>query len=215
MAYSTSNPPRLLQPSVGASSGAIWLYTSTDDIGTVAQADYFSNGDDLGMKVDDVMFVVDQTNVQHHEVIVSAVTAGGAATVGGVSASGGRALAAATTLTAAESGQSFYLSLAGGFTVTLPAPAVGLKYKFIVAIAPTTAYIIVTNASANIINGSVATPNVTAAGDVSVAASSDTITFVASTAVVGDYVELESDGTNWYLSGMTHVAGGITVTQAT
>ena len=39
-------------------------------------------------------------------------------------------------ITAAESGTTFFLNLAGGFTSTLPAPATGLNYKFIVATAP-------------------------------------------------------------------------------
>lgn len=126
----------------------------------------------------------------------------------------GRVLSAASTLTAADSGGTYFLSLAGGFTTTLPAPKMGLKYKFIVAVAPTTAYIVATNGSANIIHGQVGTSE-DAAGDVACAAASDTITFVASTAIIGDWVSVESDGTNWYVNGMCDVQDAITTTQAT
>ena len=80
MAYSTDNPPRQLVSSVGASSGAIWYYADADAIATVRGADYFSNGDALGMKVEDIVLVVDEgASVTLNR--VSAVTAGGAATV--------------------------------------------------------------------------------------------------------------------------------------
>lgn len=125
---------------------------------------------------------------------------------------GGRGTSLITTKTvlATETGKTFFLNLAAGFTVTLPEPAEGLKYKFIVATAPTTAYIIVTNGSDNIIQGSVCSPEVVAL--VSVVADADDINFVANLAVKGDYVELESDGTSWFLSGMVFVQDGITTT---
>ena len=113
-------------------------------------------------------------------------------------------LSSASTLSADDSGKTFLLALAGGFTTTLPAAAEGVTYRFIVSVAPTTAYIIVTDSSANVIHGQVATSE-DAAGDVACAAASDTVTFVASKAIIGDWVELTSDGTNWYISGMCDV----------
>ena len=41
----------------------------------------------------------------------------------------------------------------------------------------------------------------------------DTITFVRAVAVIGDWVEVTSDGTNWYVHGMTAADGGVTLTQ--
>ena len=79
MTYATSNPPALLVNRVGG-SGAIWYYTSADIDANVDATDYFTNGDDLGMKVGDVMFVHDTAGVMTL-MFVSAVTAGGAATV--------------------------------------------------------------------------------------------------------------------------------------
>lgn len=60
MAYSTSNPPKLLVPRVG-NGNALWIYAS-EDIHTDVDADgYFTNGEALGMKVNDVVIVVKTT----------------------------------------------------------------------------------------------------------------------------------------------------------
>ena len=115
-------------------------------------------------------------------------------------------LAAAKTLVEGDSGRTYYLNIAGGFTVTLPAPANGAKFKFIVKTAPTTAYIIATNSSANIIYGTISDTTATVAAN-----AEDTINFVASTALIGDSVELTSDGTNWYMTAQSQANGGITV----
>ncbi len=131
----------------------------------------------------------------------------------GESTAGAITLDKARTLLASDSGSTFYLAAAGGFAVTLPAVAEGLKFKFAVAVAPTTAYTIVTASSANIINGQICTAQ-DAGGSVSTTAASDTVSFVASKAIVGDYVNFECDGTKWYISGMCKVFDGMTSTQA-
>ncbi len=78
MSYSTSSPAQLLVPSMGGGM-AIWGYTSADSVATVIAADYFSNGDALGMKVGDCVLIFD-TNVGDGAIAyVTAVTAGGAA----------------------------------------------------------------------------------------------------------------------------------------
>lgn len=83
MSYATSNPPALISgPLTGA--GKLWAYRSTDVATDVDAADYFSNGDALGMEVGDVVIVCDtdtSTTMTFHR--VTAVTAGGAATVSG------------------------------------------------------------------------------------------------------------------------------------
>jgi len=81
MAYATSNPPRLISQGVGASTGSLWHYTDGDTIATVAGSGYFTNGDDLGMEVNDTIVITDETNADVAIGIVTAVTAGGAATV--------------------------------------------------------------------------------------------------------------------------------------
>jgi hypothetical protein len=109
-------------------------------------------------------------------------------------------------ITEGENGRTYFLNTAGGFTSTLPAPADGLKFKFIVKAAPSGAsYTVVTNSSANIIYGTMLN-----AGTGTQAAAEDTITFVDGSAAIGDWVEVVSDGTNWYMIGFSSAAGGIT-----
>jgi len=121
-------------------------------------------------------------------------------------------LTAASTLTAAQSGTTFFLSSATEFVTTLPAPAAGVTYTFIVGAAPSGAsYTVVTNASANIIKGQ-AYPASGAAGDTGTA--DDTISFVDAQAVAGDRVVLISDGTSWFAYAFCAVAAGVTFTQA-
>lgn len=111
---------------------------------------------------------------------------------------------------AAESPKVFFLDLVGGFTSTLPAPAAGLFFKFVVKTAPTTAYIIATNAGADIMIGGVNENEVDTSDDGPYDANADTFNFVASVAAVGDYVEMVSDGTSWYYVGQTNLDGGVT-----
>jgi hypothetical protein len=111
-------------------------------------------------------------------------------------------------ITAAESGKTFYLSLAAGFTSTLPAPAAGLHYRFVVKTAPTGApYIITTNGGDNVIFGHV----VERAGGAGVAgAAQDTVNLVHNQSIIGDEISVRSDGTNWYLHGSVDVSAGLT-----
>jgi hypothetical protein len=120
---------------------------------------------------------------------------------------------ATNVITAAETGKTFFLNSATEFVSTLPAPAAGLNYKFIVTAAPSGAsYTVVTNASANVIKGNVVTSE-DAAGDFETAGA-DTISFVDGQAVAGDMVEVHCDGTNWFAYGRSKVAAGITITTA-
>lgn len=128
----------------------------------------------------------------------------------GQSTSGAVTLDEARTLTAGDSGTTFYLASAGGFTVTLPTPAEGLKFRFVVKVAPTTAYVIVTNGGADIMIGGINELEVDTSDDGPYDNNADTFNFVASIAAVGDFVEFESDGTSWYYRGQTNLDGGVT-----
>lgn len=125
-------------------------------------------------------------------------------------ACGSRSLAAATTLTAKESGATFILNLAGGFTVTLPANAGKWTFDFIVGTAPTTAYILLAATADTIAGypvaslGSDETGNGNAAGD--------QINFVANTALPGDRVKLTCDGTTIHATAICKATGAITIT---
>lgn len=82
MAYATTNPPKLLVPSMGSGQPSLWVYTSTDVHTDVDATGYFTNGSDLGLKVGDIMFVSKSSatigTTLHY---VQTVTAGGAATI--------------------------------------------------------------------------------------------------------------------------------------
>jgi len=132
----------------------------------------------------------------------------GAAISGSVGAEAAEVVTTTNVITAAESGTTFYLSATGGFTSTLPVPALGLNYKFVVKTAPTGAsYIITTNAGSNLLYGMF----VERAGGAGLAgAAQDVQNFVLNQAIIGDWAEYRSDGTNWYLHGMVNVIAGAT-----
>ena len=125
---------------------------------------------------------------------------------------------AAKSLTADDNGKTFFLNLAGGFTVTLPAlstVAAGWKVKIVVGITPTTAYIVteLVGTDTNKLVGNVTTST----GQTTAAAFNATgftlVTFVVSSgAVKGDYIEIVSDGSFYYVSGCTTVPAAITFT---
>jgi hypothetical protein len=123
---------------------------------------------------------------------------------------------ATNVLTAAESGKTMFLSSATEFVTTLPAPAAGLRFRFIVAAAPSGAsYTIVTNSSANIIKGLGLSSDLNAASDVDFETSGcDTISFVDSKSVAGDCVDLDCDGTNWFARAFCTAFDAITFTTA-
>jgi hypothetical protein len=81
MSYATTNPPVCVHPSIG-SHQALWLYKSEDVHTDVDASDYFSNGEALGMKVNDVVIVTKTTATVGATLhVVSAISAAGAATV--------------------------------------------------------------------------------------------------------------------------------------
>ena len=117
-------------------------------------------------------------------------------------------VAATNVITATESGKTFFLNHATEFVSTLPAPAIGLRYKFIVTGAPSGAsYTVVTTSGANLIYGSA---EVNGASVPAVA--EDTVTFTDGAAAIGDWIEVISDGTNWYVSGLGVAATAIAFT---
>jgi hypothetical protein len=114
----------------------------------------------------------------------------------------------ATTLSAEDSSKVLILKAAAGAQITLPAvaDAAGQSYRFIVGqLFATTAWTI--KAASNVIQGGVIVNSVNVPG-----ADENTITFSASADTVGDFVELNCDGTNWYVSGLGTSASAITLT---
>jgi hypothetical protein len=123
---------------------------------------------------------------------------------------------AASTLTVDDAGKTIFLKLAAGFVTTLPLPAAGLTFEFIVGTAPSAgSYTIVTSGSANIIKGQVYSSDLNAATDGDLETTGgDTITLVTAKSVAGDRVELRCDGANWFAYGFCSVFDAITITQA-
>lgn len=116
---------------------------------------------------------------------------------------------AANVLASSECGSTFYLSAVAGFLTTLPAPSLGCSFKLVVLTAPTSNGYTIGTPTANIIDGMV----VERAGGAGVAcADEDLLTLVANQSISGDWLEIRSDGTNWFVHGMTDVAAGFTCT---
>ena len=114
----------------------------------------------------------------------------------------------AATLTIADSGKTFILDGVAGAQIDLPAVAgaAGFYAKFIVGDAiATTNWTIV--AATNVIYGSALVDDSHVA-----AVTENTISFVVATATLGDFAELECDGTNWYVNGSAVASGAITFT---
>lgn len=59
MAYSTSNPPKLVTQALAGGAGKFWLYRSTDTASDVDAANYITDGGSLGMAIGDLVFVID------------------------------------------------------------------------------------------------------------------------------------------------------------
>lgn len=59
MTYAVTNPPKCFGQAVGGGP-RVWIYVDEDPHATVDTTDYFTNGEALGMQVDDVVVVVDQ-----------------------------------------------------------------------------------------------------------------------------------------------------------
>ena len=112
-----------------------------------------------------------------------------------------------------ESGTVYVLNNGTEFATTLPtvASSAGVTYRFIVGVDPVgTAFTIVTDTLEDKIEGVVVVNGASVGAD----GPDDTITFTASAAVVGDWVELTSDGVLWYLSGHAVAATGIVPSKA-
>jgi hypothetical protein len=117
----------------------------------------------------------------------------------------------ANVIAATECGKTFYLSSGTEFQSTLPAlsgVSAGCTMRFVIAAAAGGAnYTVITgNSKETQIYGliSVNSTHVQCAAE-------DTITFVDGDAI-GDWVELESDGTSWFITGEAFTAAKLTCT---
>lgn len=122
-----------------------------------------------------------------------------------------QAVSATTTLTIAESGKTFYLS-GGQATYTLPATSTadGVVYRFVVSGSMTGTSTIATDSGGNAIEGTLIV-----AGAVVDCDAEDTITFVVDGENVGDFLELRSNGTNWFIGASGALTAGKLTCSAT
>ncbi len=124
-------------------------------------------------------------------------------------------LTAAETLTASDSGKTFMLNLAAGFTVTLPSIAeagAGWCAKFIVATNCTSNdYIITekTTADTDVLISQINELETDTNTDGPSSTGHTTITIPNATDTVGDYVDIFCDGTKFYCHGQTVLDGGM------
>ena len=117
-------------------------------------------------------------------------------------------ISSASTLTEADSGKWYELNNSTGVTITLPAVKSGVNFRFVVAAKRFfTSNFIIDSAEGDNINGILVVngASVSASGE-------DQINFVASAETVGDFIDIWSDGSGWYVWGIGNSAGSITAT---
>ncbi len=118
-------------------------------------------------------------------------------------------ITASQTLTSADNGKTYVLSHASVvIAVTLPSPAAGLSFKFISGLATSAAHTIA--ATSTLLHGGINELEVDTSDDGPFASGSTTLTLVASTETVGDFVEMQCDGTSWFINGQTKLDGAVT-----
>lgn len=116
------------------------------------------------------------------------------------------AISVGSTLTTADSGKVFKVSGSGG-TVTLPAPTEGWNAKFVTTGAMDTANTVIAGGTADKMEGSLIV-----AGAVVDVDAADQINFVHGSSNLGDFIDIWSDGSNYYVSGNALSSGALTAT---
>lgn len=112
------------------------------------------------------------------------------------------------TLTSADFGETIFLNTASGTTITLPAATAGGYLRFVLVTLFDTANIILDSAEGDNIEGTLHVN-----GGLVPCAGEDQINLVSSAETVGDFVDLHSNGTSWYLGAtMGSTTGSITCT---
>ena len=112
-------------------------------------------------------------------------------------------ISASVTLEKGDSGEIFFLSGDDGGTVTMPAPFAGGRMRFVMTEnTPTTAFTI--DCGAGLLEG-----NLQNASGHSRANNAQNVVF-GTTTVKGDFADLCSDGTNWYVAATSAISGAIT-----
>jgi len=133
-------------------------------------------------------------NVAGASTLVGAVGITGATVLGAGVTADFESVTATTTLTAASGNTVLLAASADQITITLPAATAGLRYEFIVVGALTGPSVTIVSAETANIEGILMVND----ADV-VCATEDQINIITATEVVGDRVELISDGSSWFI----------------
>ena len=84
MAYSTSAPPVCILQAIAGQR--FWLHASADNTAATDASGFITNGGDLGMKVNDIVYhkdsTTDATALTMHKVVTVSATAPGAVDLG-------------------------------------------------------------------------------------------------------------------------------------
>ena len=117
-----------------------------------------------------------------------------------------------SSLTAADSGRLLTIpTTTADINIMAPEPADGLVYDFVVAGSLTAGQASIwTNVAGAVGQGSIAAIDSATNSGVSITAGNRIQ--ITTTAAVGDRVKIQSDGTNWYVSGFMAVSGTILLT---
>ncbi len=115
-------------------------------------------------------------------------------------------VSASASLNLSDSGKVFKIS-GTGYTMTLPAPTAGWKAKFVVSAAFSTDFVVQSPSdNRDTINGGVIVNGAIVEAD-----AVDRVTFEDDAESIGDYIEIHSDGTSYFLSGNGNAASSISV----
>ena len=115
-------------------------------------------------------------------------------------------VSASGSLSLADSGKVFKIS-GTGYTVTLPAPTAGWKAKFVVSAAFSTDFVVQSPAdNRDTINGGIIVNGAIVEAD-----AVDKVTFEDGAESIGDFIEIHSDGSSYFVYGNGNASSSITV----
>jgi hypothetical protein len=118
------------------------------------------------------------------------------------------AISTSTVLTTASTGGTYYISAGGTITLPTTASSSGISYRFVIASA-VSADVIISSAGGS--SGDDIEGSLIVAGAVVDCTANDIITFVSDGEDVGDFVQLYSNGTKWFIGS----SNGLTAAKIT
>jgi len=129
-------------------------------------------------------------------------------------ASSYESITGAKTITAADNGKTFGLNAAAGAAITMPTAAsagAGWKIRLRVETAFATTGWVATFAASEMA-GNIGIVDIVTTVDGSFTASGNVITFTASAETVGDWCDIECNGSVFFVSGIANLTTGIALT---